>query len=59
MEVAVVVPVKYAPTICPATESFAYGEEVAIPTLPFPSITNLSLVPRAVEEENLNLPWSL
>ena len=33
--VAVVVPVKYAPTICPTTESFAYGLDVPMPTFPF------------------------
>ena len=30
--VAVVVPVKYAPTISPTTESFAYGLVVPMPT---------------------------
>ncbi len=43
VEVAVVVPVKYAPTISPATDSGAYGLEVPIPTRPFAtSITTKS-----------------
>ncbi len=35
VDVAVVVPVKYAATTCPTTESGAYGELVPIPTRPF------------------------
>ena len=34
VDVAVVVPVKYAPTTSPTTESLAYGEVVPMPTLP-------------------------
>ena len=34
----VVVAVKYAPTISPTTESFAYGEVVPIPMLPVESV---------------------
>ena len=34
VEVAVVVPVKYEPTISPTTESLAYGVVVPMPTLP-------------------------
>ncbi len=41
------------------TDKTAEGEEEAMPTLPFPSIVNLVLVPSAVEEAILNFQLSL
>ena len=45
------------PTV-PVTLRVRQGEVVPIPTLPFPSIVSLSLVPSAVELAILNLPAS-
>jgi len=41
---AVVVALKYAATVCPTTDSLAYGDDVPIPTLPVEVISILSVL---------------
>src|SRR3989338_9140546 len=56
---AVEVAWKYSPTAGPTTESVAYGEVVPIPTFPALVMTNLSVVPSAVELAIANRPFEI